>query len=180
MKFVSLAAVLAVSGLVVAGCGSGGGGASTSPSSKAAMRDAAVKYSQCMRENGVKNFPDPQPDGGLLIKAGPGTGIDPQSPAFKAAQEACKKYQPKQSGTFNKANAQKMEQQALDFARCMRAHGVNFPDPQFEDGGRGVKFGGPGINPNDPKFKAASQACAKNLPGAGSGPGGGLALGGGK
>src|SRR5256885_9455313 len=180
MKFVSLAAVLAVSGLVVAGCGSGGGGASTSPSSKAAMRDAAVKYSQCMRENGVKNFPDPQPDGGLLIKAGPGTGIDPQSPAFKAAQEACKKYQPKQSSTFNKANAQKMEQQALDFARCMRAHGVNFPDPQFQDGGRGGKFGGPGINPNDPKFKAASPACAKNLPGAGTGPGGGLALGGGK
>src|SRR5436190_19240282 len=131
MKFVSLAAVLAVSGLVVAGCGSGGGG-STSPSSKAAVREAAVKYSQCMRENGVKNFPDPQPDGGLLIKAGPDTGIDPQSPALKAALEACKKYEPKKSGTFNRENAQKMQAAALKFAQCMRAHGVNFPDPQFE------------------------------------------------
>jgi hypothetical protein len=176
MKFMSLAAVLAVSGVVVAGCGGGGGGGtSTNASSKA--RDTQVKFSQCMREHGVKNFPDPDANGGILIKAGPGTGLDPNSPQFKAAQKACAKYQPKASGTFNRAQAQKMEAQALKFAQCMRQHGVNFPDPKFSDGGRGVQFGGPGLNPNDPTFKAAQQACSKNMPGPG---GGGLALGGGQ
>jgi hypothetical protein len=179
MKFASLAAVLAASGLVVAGCGGGGGG-STGTSSETAARDAQVKFSQCMREHGVKNFPDPDANGGILIKAGPGTGLDPQSPTFKAAQEACKKYQPKASGKFDRAQAQKMQDQALKYAQCMRAHGVNFPDPKFEDGGAKMTFGGPAMNPNDPKFKAAADACSKNLPGGKGGPGGGLALGGGK
>src|SRR5689334_13380379 len=176
MKFVSLAAVLAASAVVAAGCGGGGGGGSTAPKSQAAARDAQVKFSQCMREHGIKQFPDPDSNGGILIKAGPGTGLDPNSPQFRAAQKACAKYQPKASGTFNKDQAQKMEAQALAFARCMRSHGVNFPDPKFSDGGRGVQFGGPGINPNDPTFGTAQQACSKNMPGPG---GGGLALGGG-
>jgi hypothetical protein len=171
MKFGWLAAVLAAAGLVVAGCGGGGGSGSSTPS-QAAMRDAAVKYSQCMRENGVKAYPDPDSQGRMLVKAGPGTGIDPQSPQFKTAAKACEKYQPKAGGKFDRAQAQKMQQAALEFAQCMRRHGVNFPDPQFQDGGAKMTFGGPGMNPNDPKFRAAQQACAKNMPGPG-GPGGG-------
>jgi hypothetical protein len=176
MKFGWLAALVAVAGLVVAGCGGGGGSGSTT-TSQAAMRDKEVKYSQCMREHGVKNFPDPQPDGGMLLKAGPGTGINPESQQFKAAQQACQKLQPKAGAKFDRAKAQQMEQAALKFAQCMRAHGVNFPDPQFQEGGAKMTFGGPGINPNDPKFKAAQQACAKNLPGGGPGGGGAVAFG---
>jgi hypothetical protein len=164
MKFASLAAVLAASGLVVAACGGGGGG--NGPQNANAARDAQVKYSQCMREHGIKAFPDPDSQGRMLIKAGPGTGLDPQSTQFKAAEQACKKYQPKPSGKFDRSNAQKMEAAALKYAQCMRSHGVNFPDPKFTDGGRGMTFGGPGINPNDPNFKTASQACSKVMPGA--------------
>lgn len=173
MKFGWLAAVLAATGLVVAGCGGGGSGSGTSTTSQAAMRDKEVKYSQCMREHGIKNFPDPQPDGGMLLKAGPGTGINPDSPQFKAAQQACAKYQPKEGAKFDRAKAQQMQQAALKYAQCMRQHGINFPDPQFQDGGAKMTFGGPGMNPNDPKFKAAAQACSKNAPG----PGGGVAFG---
>jgi hypothetical protein len=173
MKFGWLAAVLAAAGLVVAGCGGGGGGSGSSTTSQAAMRDKEVKYSQCMREHGIKNFPDPQPDGGMLLKAGPGTGIDPDSPQFKAAQRACAKYQPKQGVKFDRAKAQQMQQAALEFAQCMRRHGIDFPDPQFQDGGAKMTFGGPGMNPNDPRFRTAQQACAKNAPG----PGGGVAFG---
>ncbi|WP_242890669.1 hypothetical protein [Actinomadura litoris] len=51
-------------------------------------------FSKCMREHGVPRFPDPDPNGGILLKAGKGTGLDPQSPAFKDAEKACRKYAP--------------------------------------------------------------------------------------
>jgi hypothetical protein len=53
-------------------------------------RNAMLAFSQCMRRHGLPNFPDPTFNGGtagLLIHAG--SGINPQSPAFQAAQKAC-------------------------------------------------------------------------------------------
>ena len=44
-----------------------------------------LAFSQCMRDHGIANFPDPDPNG---INLGP-LGIDPNSPDFKAAEEAC-------------------------------------------------------------------------------------------
>ncbi|MFC4908965.1 hypothetical protein [Actinomadura gamaensis] len=61
--------------------------------------DKARKLARCMREHGV-NMQDPGPDGRIEIKAtgGPGkreAGTGPDSdPKFKAAQDACKQYQP--------------------------------------------------------------------------------------
>ncbi|TYK43383.1 hypothetical protein [Actinomadura decatromicini] len=55
-------------------------------------------YARCMRDNGVAKFPDPQPDGGMMLKAGPGTGIDPESRRFKDAQQACAKLAPDGKG----------------------------------------------------------------------------------
>ena len=46
--------------------------------------------------------------------------------------------------------------QLLAWARCMRQHGINIPDPQ-PDGT--VDMRGIGVNPDDPKFKAAERAC---------------------
>src|SRR5262249_671085 len=68
-----------------AGAGSGGGG--TSDSAK------LVKYAQCMRENGVPGFPDPV-NGQLQLNVTKGGSLDPTSPPFKAAQQACKSPQP--------------------------------------------------------------------------------------
>ena len=52
----------------------------------------ALAMSRCMRSHGVPNFPDPQfqagPNGGVGIKLN-GSGIDPNSPAFQAAQKDC-------------------------------------------------------------------------------------------
>jgi hypothetical protein len=169
MKFAFVAAALAAT-LAAAGCGSSGGGGSTTGSAGSA-RDSQVKFSQCMREHGI-DFPDPDPQGRILIQAGPGSNLNPDSPQFKSAAKACQKYQPKPSGNFDRANAQKMQAAALKYAQCMRAHGVNFPDPKFEEGGAKMTFGGPGLNPNDPNFKAAASACSKLLPVPKGGPGG--------
>jgi hypothetical protein len=51
-------------------------------------------FSKCMRDNGISGFPDPEPDGGIKMKAGKGTGLDPESQTFKNAQKACSKYSP--------------------------------------------------------------------------------------
>jgi hypothetical protein len=58
----------------------------------ARMRAQALAMSRCMRAHGVPNFPDPTfgrgPGGGFaaMISA---RGMDPNSPAFKAAQNIC-------------------------------------------------------------------------------------------
>jgi hypothetical protein len=56
----------------------------------------------------------------------------------------------------------------LNFAKCMRSHGVNVPDPSANGGppagatgGGGPGGGGFSQLRNDPNFQAASQACAK-------------------
>src|SRR5918994_1706372 len=49
-----------------------------------------LAFSRCMRDNGIANFPDPNPNG-INID---GLGIDPDSPQFKAAEEACKYLMP--------------------------------------------------------------------------------------
>src|SRR6266487_4400358 len=142
MKFASLAAVLAVSVLVVAGCGGGGGGGPATGSSANAGRDRQVKFSQCMRENGIKDFPDPDSQGGIRINANSTSDLNPNNPQFKTAQKACQKYQPRASGSFDRANVQKMQAAALKYAQCMRAHGIDFPDPKFQNGGVQMSFGG--------------------------------------
>jgi hypothetical protein len=60
----------------------------------------------------------------------------------------------------------------LDFAKCMRAHGVsNFPDPT--PGGSGFVVG-PGLDRATPAFKAAQAKCQAFMPvlGGPGGPGG--------
>lgn len=57
------------------------------------MKAQALAMSRCMRSHGVPNFPDPQfttgPGGrGFGVRIG-GPGIDPSSPAFQSAQQAC-------------------------------------------------------------------------------------------
>jgi hypothetical protein len=55
---------------------------------------AAREMAKCMRENGVPNFPDPGPDGGIAID-GSKLGTGPGDPTFDKAEKACAKYLPK-------------------------------------------------------------------------------------
>jgi hypothetical protein len=61
----------------------------------------ALRFSRCMRAHGIPNFPDPsvQANGSgvavtIRLHAGSG-GIDPHSPQFQAAQQACRSILPK-------------------------------------------------------------------------------------
>jgi hypothetical protein len=73
------------------------------PQLSASQRQAMLQFSQCMRAHGLTNFPDPQfnSGGGRLLFRGGGSGLDPNSPAFKQAQAACAQYQRQAFGTEN-------------------------------------------------------------------------------
>jgi hypothetical protein len=100
---------------------------------------------------------------GSLSHGGRESGGKPQtqqyftSPAFSAAQQACKKLQPNQQIT--PAQRKAALKQLLQLARCMRAHGItNFPDPTTHGGGVGLSIG-PNVDPDSPQFQAAQKAC---------------------
>jgi hypothetical protein len=91
--------------------------------------EKAVKFAECMRNNGVSAFPDPPASGELTIDGVVnGSSLDPNSAAFKQAISGCKDLEPP-GFMGQKATPQQMDAR-LKFAQCMRDNGVNdFPDP---------------------------------------------------
>jgi hypothetical protein len=198
---------VAVIALVTAGCGGGAKAAgvatlsghtsttaaatadrTSSANNRQAFQDAMLNYTRCMRDHGV-DMPDPTfdsaGDGNTGFKvavgaAGPGNLKD--NPAFNAAQKACQPILDKVQQDMPRPSPEeqaKMRDDALAMARCMRAHGIDMPDPTFDaNGGVSVQIkkpatgstpttgaatagGGVVVNPtDDPKFKAAMEVCA--------------------
>jgi hypothetical protein len=120
-------AALAMIALIGAGCG---GNDSSGGNTTAANQEKAVKFAQCMRENGVSQFPDPDASGELTIDGVlNGSSIDSDSPTWAGAIAACKDLQPP---GFTGAGERSADEQdaALEFALCIRENGVeDFPDP---------------------------------------------------
>jgi hypothetical protein len=132
MKRRSIAA-LAMAPLLLAACGGGGtdGDSSTAANSGTATnREKAVKFAECMRENGVTEFPDPDGSGELTIDGVVnGSSIDPEGPVWQGAIDRCKDLQPPGFTGGGERGAGQQEA-ALRFAQCIRENGVtDFPDP---------------------------------------------------
>jgi hypothetical protein len=121
-------AALAVIALIGAGCG--GKDSSSGGNTTAANQEKAVKFAECMRENGVSEFPDPDASGNLTIDGVlNGSSLDPNSPVWKQAMDACKDLQPPGFTGGGERSAGQQEA-ALGFAQCIRDNGVpDFPDP---------------------------------------------------
>jgi hypothetical protein len=172
-RLVRLFATLVVGGVMLGPAACGGSDSAKSSSSTSGgssnggtASDQAVKYAECMRENGVPGFPDPQ-NGRLVLRAGEG-GVDPNSPKFQSAQRKCRSLAPSglQAGG---GGGQATQDSVLKFARCMRKNGVpNFPDPQVQGGGAVLGQAGDGVDTNSPSFKSAQSKCSSLLTGGGS------------
>jgi hypothetical protein len=160
----ALVAVLALM-LAVAACGGGNGGndgvaslggdqatATTSPGGSQDERQADLAYARCMRQHGI-NLPDPKAGGQRTVWELP-PGISRDDPKFQMARQACRQY--RENGGEVQRPSPQQQQEMLAFARCMRRHGIDMPDPS-PDGS--LPDRGRGLNPDDPKFKAAERAC---------------------
>jgi hypothetical protein len=126
-------AALAMVALISAGCSNARAETDTGSigANKTTNRDQAVKFAECMRTNGAREFPDPNAQGEFAYGIESGSSLDPGTPVFQKALTACKDLQP--AGYLAKRSPQEQEN-ALKFAQCVRDNGVkDFPDPT-EDG----------------------------------------------
>ena len=154
-------AMLAVT-FALAACGASG------PKVAADTNARALAFAQCMRADGITEFPDPAPGGQFTVA--PGSGIDPISPQFQAAASKCRK----RTGFGGRASSPRQNElfeKLLRFSQCMRAHGISgFPDPERAPGGGIIRRPPQGISPDSPQFAAAKRACDGLLPNHGRGP----------
>jgi hypothetical protein len=143
----------------------------TTPSSPAQTLGAgALRFANCMRANGVTNYPDPSSDERpQSLKQ-----VNANSPAFLRAYKACQKYAPISGGGGPPPPSVAQLRFALGFAQCMRKHGFpQFPDPlatapdqQNLTLGRGIYF--PLNSTTDfqspsPALRQAAKACGVQL-----------------
>lgn len=129
--------------------------------SEAEIEEQALEFSQCMRENGVPDFPDPEIEDGRLQMRIEGGEMDQD--AMEKAQEECEDLAPRGGGNFSEEDRQEMQDAFLEYAQCMRDNGYDMPDPDFGDGEGGM-FRMEG-EPNDPAFTSAQEACEDKMPG---------------
>lgn len=93
-----------------------------SATSSASKREKGVKFAECMRGNGVSDFPDPNANGEFIY------GVSVTPAVFTKAVDACKALQP--PGSLSGQRSPKQQSLALKFAECVRSNGVpDFPDP---------------------------------------------------
>jgi hypothetical protein len=126
-------AALATVALIGAGCSNepaeDGGAANAN-----AEYENAVKFSECMRDNGVSEFPDPDASGQLTVDGVVnGSSIDPSAPVWEQAMSSCKDLQPPGFTGDEDVSAEEQDVR-LEFAQCMRDNGVeDFPDPAEDE-----------------------------------------------
>jgi hypothetical protein len=154
--------------VAIAACGSASTYSTSGSGPDPSVTHAFVAFSECMRANGVPNFPDPKGGGGIQLNG----NINPASPAFKSAQSTCKHLLPGGGPPSGPPSAQD-KLHALEISECMRRHGVTgFPDPTdtppSSPNGYSVILDMAGavlavpstIDTGSPVFKAAAKACA--------------------
>lgn len=166
-------ALVAAVVLAAAGCGGSGdsksstGSTSQGTTNTDSAQQSGIAYAQCMRSHGVTNFPD-----NAISTSGGATKFDlPQgiasNPDYQSASQACQSKLPRGA---NGGSSSGNTQAELNFAACMRSHGVpNFPEPNSQGAFRITS--GNGLNPNSPTFQSAMQACRSKLPNGGAGLG---------
>ncbi|HTX00661.1 MAG TPA: hypothetical protein VMD59_17915 [Acidimicrobiales bacterium] len=158
-----LVAALMVLAMSVAACGGSpptsvaslGSTTTTRPTSVAQTASAAaLRYANCLRAHGFPNYPDSAVSviGGQVEIHVP-LGIKSE-PEFGLASQACSGELPGGPPPAKHVNVQA----ELEYARCMRSHGISdFPDP-LTGGGFHITF-----DTNSPQFESADRACGEKF-----------------
>jgi hypothetical protein len=154
----SLIAALAACALVLAASGCGGGSDGDTADADAASGnavgrdDAMLLMARCLRKQGL-DVEDPRPGQPMQLR------VDRADDArTRTANETCQKELADVLPEPSAEDRERMRENGLEFARCMRKNGVDMPDPTA-DGGGVFRFGGDGIDPQSETFKKAQKAC---------------------
>jgi hypothetical protein len=143
----------------IAACGSSSHSSSAAAGSAGGQTSGRVsqqlRFNRCMRSRGVP-ISDTATTPAAALTAGAPASI------LQAAIAACRQYEQGAFSTITPQDRSRFTHAFLEYAICLRAHGVNVPDPS-EAGGNG--FGQKLLAAETaPNFKAANTACRRNLP----------------
>jgi hypothetical protein len=165
----TLAGIVATTALVVLATACGAGPTSTGPGGSSSGQGSVtatsanarlVAFARCMRSHGVSDFPDPGGSGALPKESAQQLGVSDS--AYRTATRACAHLLPNGGNGPDQAQVQRAKTLGLQFARCMRQHGVALPDPGST--GRIPDPASLGIDQGSPQFEAANQACRRYRP----------------
>jgi hypothetical protein len=128
----------------------------------------AIEFARCMRQHGV-DMPDPEVDdqGRVKVRIGPagGNGRRPDPSKLDEAQKACGSLL---GGGDGPGQIDPAARDAMvSFARCMREHGIDMPDPTGDGLVMRKDTGGGGPDPESEAFQRAERACEHHLAGLG-------------
>ena len=169
-------AVAAVAALTITACGGGQAGpaaAAGTGSRPGVMSHAEALHlaGQCIRQHGVSGFPDPTVNGTGQVVIGRAQLLAVPKLVLAQAMTACRRALARadiQAGNDHGLGGRPTPQQMhaiLDFARCMRAHGLTgLADPNPVTGDIRLP---PGIAKRSPVVVNAQRACMSRLPGNG-------------
>ena len=159
MRNLTLTLTTALAALALGACGAGSDdSANPASSSQDKALDGALKFARCMRGEGI-DVPDPQKGANGLVKVG-GPRQNPENPRNRAAAQKCGKHLQDGGEAPDPAQQAKFQDAFVKYARCMRAAGVNVPDPKPGDGGLLADKRDPSApDPESPAFKAADRKC---------------------
>ena len=189
MRFVRSGLALVALALVASACG--GAARAGSNGSEETADDQLVAFTNCMREHGVDVEAESDDQGRMRVSIGGprsggsgsegGSGNKPTEPdpEIEEAMRACEDKLPNKGQDLTPEERAELEDQLLEFAQCMREHGIDMPDPG--EGGFIQKFSGSdgdsdedsnfsGPDPESPEFRAAEEACKDKLPNRMGGP----------
>ncbi len=149
---VALTLALCAVGLVACG----GGGSGSGGGEGAAVEEAGLEFTECLRAHGVE-VEDPKP-GQKNIEVGASN-----DPATKKALAACNGKLGDAGQELSSEEGAEFREGALALAQCFREEGIDMGDPEFLGPGK-FHLDIKGIDTSSPAFEAAREACDDKLP----------------
>lgn len=128
--------------------------------------EAMLAFTQCLRDQGIDvDDPTVDADGNLQLPPiefmieSDGTDSDQQMSEFDDLIASCEEHLAGVVMSASSQDASEFEDAFLEYAQCMRANGVDMPDPDLSSGI--VDLGGEG--PDSESFAAADEQCREVL-----------------
>jgi hypothetical protein len=179
MRSTSLFGLILVFALVAAGCSGDDetsqvasletGTADTSQDAEATEADrvaddeaAILAFTQCLRDQGIEiDDPTVDADGNLQLPpiglTSESDGTDPEEAiaAFADILASCEEHLEGITPTLSGHDTTEFEDAVLEYAQCMRSHGIDMPDPDFSPDGGIIDLG----SGDGEAFEAADAEC---------------------
>jgi hypothetical protein len=163
-------AVLAGGAAAFAVARGGGDPSSATAGERSPQEDAALAFADCMRDNGIEDFPDPSVDEDGGISIGDALADQRDTADFRTAEDACEPLLDAAAPAGPELPADQvadLQEQWRAVAECVRAQGHELDDPHVDEHGR------PQVDAGSPDVEQAIEECLQQSdlvrpPGAGT------------